>query len=334
MEWTTDVAAGDWIRERVDDPWHGTMHDVVPRGFEAYARIFHPVERDRPVGRPWPPLPYARHRREWEAFHAAQPEIDGERVTWAEAAAAFGTTMHPLAQWQHLVERFQETPGEDGPRDAAGWRYGQPRMGQLAPDLLAVVASILAERTTTPDDGFAAVWEGWGRLVGGMGFGPSRVLFTLSATEETPQSAVEAQHAEFLERSAQDQLNNAFRKPSWQPGILSDEISRGPRLTLPERAFVLFRGGVSELADPEWVQRAPWRDEELEAAGFGPSAESPGLVWPADRSWVLVSEVDFDSTIVGGSHALVQALCADPRIEALPIREGADLGWDADDVNR
>jgi hypothetical protein len=334
MEWTADVAAGDWIRERVDDPWRGSMHDVVPRGFEAYARIFHPVERDRPVGRPWPPLPYAGHRREWEAFHAAQPEIDVERVTWAEAAAAFGTTMHALAQWHHLVERFQQTPGEDGPRDAAGWRYGQPAPGQLAPDLVEVVASILAERTTTPDEGFVAVWEGWGGLVGGMGFGPSRVLFTLSASDDSPQSAVEAQHAEFLERSAQDQLNNAFRTPSWRPGILSDDISRGPRFSLPARDFVLFRGGVSELADPGWVEHVPWRDEELAAAGFGPSAESPALVWPADRAWVFVSEVDFDSTIVGGSRELVRALCADPRIEALPIREGADLGWDADDVNR
>src|SRR6478735_1879203 len=153
MEWTTDVAAGDWIRERTDDPWQGTMHDFVPRGLEAYARILHAVERDRPVGRRWPGLPYGRHRREWEAFHAEQPDIDVERVTWAQAATAFGTTMHALAQWQHLVEKFQQTPGEDGPRDAEGWRYGQPAHGQLDPDLIAVVASILAAHTTTPDDG-------------------------------------------------------------------------------------------------------------------------------------------------------------------------------------
>ena len=57
-------------------------------------------------------------------------------------------------------------------------------------------------------------------------------------------------------------------------------------------------------------------------------------IWPDDRAWVLVTEVDYDSTIVGGTPELVRALCADPRLEALPIREGADLTWDADEVNR
>ena len=49
---------------------------------------------------------------------------------------------------------------------------------------------------------------------------------------------------------------------------------------------------------------------------------------------MLVTEVDYDSTIVGGTPELIRALCADPRLEALPIREGADLAWDADEVNR
>ena len=49
MQWTSDVAAGDWLRERVDAQWQPpyTMHMTVPRGFEAYARILHPATRDR-----------------------------------------------------------------------------------------------------------------------------------------------------------------------------------------------------------------------------------------------------------------------------------------------
>ena len=332
MEWTADTAAGDWVRERLDDEW--TIHHFVPRGFGAYARIFHPVERDRPVGRPWPPLPYGRHRKEWDAFQSAQPEFDAERVSWADAAAAFGTTMHATAQWHHLVEKFQQVQGEDGPRDAAGWRYGQPRLGQLPADLVSVVASILEAHTTTPDDAFLAIWEGWGGLVGGMGYGPSRVLFTLSATDDSPRSAEAAQHAEFLERSAHDQLENAFRKPTWQPGILSDDISQGPRLRLPDRDHVLFHGSLDELAAADWEERMPWRDESPRQFGQPPTAESPSLLWPADHEWIVASEVDYDSTIVGGSHAAIRAVCADPRLEALPIREGADLTWDADEVNR
>ncbi|MEU1973187.1 hypothetical protein ABZ477_16145 [Microbacterium sp. NPDC019599] len=334
MEWTADVAPGDWIRERIDEPWHGTMHDVVPHGFEAYARIFHPADRDRPVGRPWPPLPYGAHHREWEAFQLSEPDFEAERVSWADSAAAFGTTLHALAQWDRLVERFREVEGEDGPRDAAGWRYGRPMWGQLAPDLLSTTTAILAGHTTTPDDAFIGVWEGWGGLVGGMGFGPSRVLFTLSAFEEGPRDEATEQHREFLERSARDQLNGAFRKPKWQPGILSDDISRGPRLELPNRSHVLFTGSLGELADPAWAERMPWTDASAVEFGGRPTAESPSLVWPADRAWVLVSEVDWDSTIVGGTHAALRALCTDPGLEALPLREGADLTWDADEVNR
>ena len=68
MEWTADVEAGDWIRDRLDDPWQGTIHDVVPRGFPFYTRIFHPATRSKPVGADGPPLPYEPHRRAWDAF--------------------------------------------------------------------------------------------------------------------------------------------------------------------------------------------------------------------------------------------------------------------------
>ncbi len=97
---------------------------------------------------------------------------------------------------------------------------------------------------------------------------------------------------------------------------------------------MLFRGGVSELADPDWESRVPWQDPELAVRGFAQTAHCPSLVWPDDRAWILVTEVDYDSTIVGGTSELIRALCADPRLEALPIREGADLTWDADEVNR
>lgn len=331
MEWTADVAAGDWIRQRLDDGpgWAGTMHGVVPRGFEAYARIFHPASRDRPVGLAWPPLPYARHEREWSAFLEARPEIDDERVSWAETARSFGTTMHVLAQWQGIVGA-RHGEGEDGPRDAAGWRYADPQPGLLEADLVAAVAETLAAHTSTPDEGFVAVWDGWGGVVGGMGYGPSRVLYASSDGSGSP----DPRHEEFLGHAARDTLNDVFRKPTWQPGILSDEISRGARLGLPNRDHVLFRGGASELADPAWVLRAPWRDTAPVGQGFAPRAESPSLVWPDDHAWVLVTEVDYDSTIVTGSPELVRELCADPRLEALPIREGADLGWSADEVNR
>ncbi|MFV0320015.1 MAG: hypothetical protein ACK5IN_06590 [Microbacterium sp.] len=328
MQWTSDVTAGDWLRERLDDHLAASMHSVVPRGFAAYARIFHPADRDRPVGRPWPPLPYGAHHREWDAFQGANPEIAHERVSWADAAAGFGTTMHELAQWHHLVDKHRQVQGEDGPRDAAGWRYGEPCVGGLPADLVAVIAAHLAAHTSTPDAGYAALWEGWGGLVGFFGETPSRTFLTFSDDPDADR------HNAMLGRSIPDRFNNVFRKPVWQPGILPDDVSRGPRLALPAREHILFRGGVAEFADPDWVLHVPWRDREGEEHGFPPSAQSPSIVWPDDRVWVLVTEVDFDSTIAAGSPELVRALCTDPRLEARVIRADADLTWDGDPINR
>lgn len=251
MEWTAGVDAGDWIRERLDDPWRGTIHDVVPRGFAAYARIFHPGS-------------------------------------------------------------VQELPGE------------------LGEDLVAVVSGILAAHTTTPDAGFVALWEGVGGLVGHMGESPSRVFFQIG----DPADATLAHHNDMLGGLVTDPFNNPYRKATWQEGILSREISEGPRLELPGRGHVLFRGGVRELADPEWFLHVPWHDRIAEGHGFDLSAQSPSLVWPDDRAWILVSEVDYDSTIIGGAADLVAALCADDHLAAVPLDADAVLTGDADDVDR
>lgn len=335
MEWTADVEAGDWIRDRLDDPWQGTIHDVVPRGFPFYTRIFHPATRSKPVGADWPPLPYEPNRRAWDAFVAKQVEVETVPARWADAAAAFGTEMHAGAQWGALVRArgtdwdpnaWQQSHSPDG------WQYEAPSEGKPDPALVSVVAQIAAAHTSTPDELFVGLWEGWGGVVGAMGWGPSRVLLTMT-DDETPDAA-DAQHREFLANSTRDVFNDVFRPPTWQPGILSDEISRGPRLQLPNRDYVLFRGEAADLAREDWTLRAPWRDTTMEEHGFAPSAESPSLIWPADRSWVVVSEIDWDSTIVAGSSELQHALCTDPRLEALGIRADAFLHWDSDEVNR
>ncbi|MDQ0727558.1 hypothetical protein [Microbacterium sp. W4I20] len=321
MEWIADPGVGAWLRDRLE-PEHSTMHGVVPHGFPAYARVFHPASArslpDRPVptSEEWERMPEAERARLIE-------QVVDVPATWAETAAAFGTTMHPLAQWQRIVR----TPvdGDWRTRIAPdGREFTAPMEGALDPDVLSRIAAHLMAGTSTPDAGFAAVWEGFGGLLGFVGHSPSRVFVTFS---DDPN------HQAMLDRSTHDPFNNVFRKPTWQEGILSREISEGPRLSLLDRDYVVFSAPPRAFADPDWVLQVPWRDLPAEEHGFAPQAQSPNLLWPEDRAWVMVSEIDFDSTIVAGSDELVQALCADERLEAMPIPEGAMLTWDADRVN-
>lgn len=323
MHWMPDTSAGEWLRERLGGPGNATIHTVVPHGFPAYARILHPAFVRSLPDRPVPTYD------EYDRMTAADQQSILDRfvdrpATWAEAASVFGTTLHPLAQWSRIVR----TP-PDGDWTARlspdGREFTAPIEGFLSAEMVATIATHLVSHTRTPDAGVVALWEGTGGLLGHLGHRPSRSFLSVG---DDPN------HRAMLDRSIRDPLNNAFRTHTWQEGILSREISEGPRFTLPDRDHVLFRGDVSAFARADWILDMPWRDREGEAHGFEPSAQSPSILWPDDHAWVMVSDVDADSTIVAGSPELIAELCADAQLEAFPISEGVRLTWDADEVNR
>lgn len=80
-------------------------------------------------------------------------------------------------------------------------------------------------------------------------------------------------------------------------------VLTGPRQRHPHRDYLLFSGRL---------------ETEL-ATGFDVGSldsQSPNLVWPADRTWCVAIEIDFDSTVVGGPVALIDEALADPTLEA------------------
>lgn len=88
-----------------------------------------------------------------------------------------------------------------------------------------------------------------------------------------------------------------------------------PHVELPGREYLLFSGAL----DGAWP---PWFADR-----------SPNLCWPADRAWCLASEIDFDSTLVGGSTALVGELLRTPGLEVAAVGPDDSLAVDADRVN-
>ena len=51
--WVPEVERGDWLKAMETEQF-ASLLSIVPAGYEAYARVFHPVQRHRPRGeRTW-----------------------------------------------------------------------------------------------------------------------------------------------------------------------------------------------------------------------------------------------------------------------------------------
>jgi hypothetical protein len=87
-------------------------------------------------------------------------------------------------------------------------------------------------------------------------------------------------------------------------GWMTPAAPPGPRVEIPGRSLALFAGPI-----------------EAASAFMGfPTNQSPNLWWPRDHAWCVASEIDFCSTYLGGSRALVERVLADESLEAIPVR--------------
>lgn len=84
----------------------------------------------------------------------------------------------------------------------------------------------------------------------------------------------------------------------------------GPTFLSSTRVMTLWEGTVAEAS------------QSFQAA---PGERIANLWWPADRAWFVVTEIDYDSTIVAGSPACIEAVVRDHRLESLPISADLDL---------
>ena len=102
-------------------------------------------------------------------------------------------------------------------------------------------------------------------------------------------------------------------------GYDAGELRGAPRLPLPRaRDVVLVRGAVGDAVR----NLAP-----------EPSEQSANLWWPADRAWLVATDVDLVTTYVGGTTTCIAELLATPGIEALPARPEDSTAFAADTLN-
>jgi hypothetical protein len=187
------------------------------------------------------------------------------------------------------------TPQTGAHSGGSDWAGGAPDVGNVPSGVLADILEILAGVTADPGDCYHAVWDGWGWL---HGSGTTIVSYH----ESVPPP---------------------LRVPPPAPPALPGELFSGPRLRHPHRDYLLFHGPLrAALTIGQHVTMDWWRPQ------------SPSLLWPADRSWLLATEIDFDSTLVGGSAELVTELLQATRLEAWPVGVDDDLTSNGDQVNR
>ena len=95
------------------------------------------------------------------------------------------------------------------------------------------------------------------------------------------------------------------------PAAFPAAVLAGPRFALSSREFLLFGGPLD--------QAGAWG-----ATGYGVGLprqlNSPNLIWPADHSWFVTTDIEGSWTGVGGSLALVDDLLRDARLEVVRSR--------------
>jgi hypothetical protein len=128
-------------------------------------------------------------------------------------------------------------------------------------------------------------------------------------------------------------------------GGVEEEFPDEPLFQLPSRDFAILAGplsavgpiGISDTHSSSFsfsvvasTGEGPPPDPEpsMSVWGFGPN-----LIWPEDRAWFVASEYDFDSTLVGGSRELIDAILDSPDHEAWEVDPEASLQDDADKIN-
>ena len=129
VELCEDVSDAKWVEESLTD--FGTLRSMLPGGFPAYARIFHPAYMNGDEDQP---------------------------VRWATVASWTGRAAHPLMQFERIAGLPEDSMYPDPP-------WGEhPTVGSLPKAECRTLIDILRKFTTTPGDCRFCLWEGYGNI--------------------------------------------------------------------------------------------------------------------------------------------------------------------------
>lgn len=194
--------------------------------------------------------------------------------------------MHADEDWAVLAR--QGPPGFDA-YAMVQFADGEVETSRSDDEVMANVVALAAAHTSTPEDLFFGLWDGWGELCDS-----GRVYTTLRSSW----------------------LRDLWLRPTpprTRPAF-GHEVMDGAKVDLDGyRQYLLFRGRAADVG--RWGAD-PWAPD-LERA-LPPAS----VTWPADRAWFIAADVDPDWLCIGGSRQLIDAVLAHPDLDAEPATYG------------
>lgn len=219
-------------------------------------------------------------------------------LTFCSDLSAADWIAHSDLQWSRLVRfgpagfdayarlRLLPDPVRPGQSEndveAEDWRTDQlPRLFE-----------VLATHTTTPQDCYFCVWEGFG-----------------VANAHGPTAADDAVYIDDADDAA------LLTRPGARPGLAPEPAGRSsmvrlPKVVVPNRAYWLFRGPLAALGT--WDTAEGWPGE------YRLGETEPAFVWPGDHAWCVALDVDPHWAGIGVHTTLIAELTTDPRLDVIP----------------
>ena len=142
VEFLEDKSEARWVEDSLSE--FARVRALVPEGFSAYARVFHPAYLDDDQEQP---------------------------VRWSTIASWTGRTVHPLMQFERIAN-LSENDGDiykDPPWGTA------PVHGSIPEGECRTLTDVLRGFTSTPDRCYFCLWDGYGYLAQGLYKESSRV---------------------------------------------------------------------------------------------------------------------------------------------------------------
>jgi hypothetical protein len=214
-------------------------------------------------------------------------------LPWHQVAVRAGRTVHPEMQWKRIIRPSQDA-GNSTSTELA--QVEPPEEGNLGRKRAAALAGLLRDFTATPDSAWFAIWEGYGML------------------HDDSQQVLTSARPGWLRRLI------AAPREARRRRSLRESFAAIPKLHCEHRSYLVYFGPLEAVAGFDDGTRPV-------------SYQSPNLWWPDDRAWCVATEIDFDSTLVGGSRSAIDKVLGVPGLEALEITPQTRLDARADRIN-